>query len=58
MHLSLLTDTLGITLNEISGTLPSEIANWSNSLRHLLLNSNMLTGTLPSEIGLLQNLGK
>lgn len=44
---------LGLFLNKLTGTIPTEVALLSNNLRGWSLAVNALTGTLPSEIGLL-----
>ncbi len=41
---------LGLSNNQLSGTIPSEIGNLNN-LSWLFLNNNQLTGSIPPEIG-------
>ena len=51
-------DSINLSTNDLTGSLPSEVG-LLNNLRLLALNNNHMTGILPSEIGLtssLQNL--
>jgi len=49
------TDSLNLSYNELTGSIPPEIGNLTN-LNFLYLGSNGLTGSIPSEIGNLTNL--
>jgi len=49
------TDTLDLSGNELTGSIPPEIGNLTN-LTRLYLNNNQLTGSIPPEIGNLTNL--
>ena len=49
------TTYLYLSINDLTGSIPSEIGNLTN-LTSLWLNSNDLTGSIPSEIGNLTNL--
>ena len=46
---------LGLSANNLSGSIPPELANLA-SLEHLVLNVNPLTGSIPPELGNLANL--
>jgi len=48
---------VSLNSNQLSGTIPSELANLSN-LVELSLYLNQLTGSIPSELGSLSNLKK
>lgn len=54
---SFIEETLDLPLNDISGTIPSEIGLMSN-LNWLSLSNNALTGTIPLEINSMPDLGK
>ena len=43
------TDSLNLSYNELTGSIPSEIGNLTN-LTILYLSNNQLTGSIPSEI--------
>ena len=49
-------DTLALPVNQLSGSIPSELGNLSN-LEELWLRENQLLGAIPSELGNLSNLG-
>ena len=49
------TDSLNLSYNELTGSIPPEIGYLTN-LTYLYLNNNQLTGEIPSEIGNLTNL--
>ena len=49
------TDSLNLSYNELTGSIPPEIGYLTN-LTYLYLNNNQLTGEIPSEIGNLSNL--
>jgi len=48
-------DYLGLSNNQLSGSIPSELGNLSNLIR-LYLSSNQLSGIIPPEFGNLSNL--
>merc|ERR1711862_614643 len=45
-----------VDYNALSGSLPSSIGSWRNSMEVLQVQNNDLSGTIPTEIGLLQNI--
>lgn len=47
---------INMNYNQISGTIPSEIEGWSDSLIYFTFNNNSLTGSLPSGLSLLPSL--
>ena len=49
------TDSLNLSYNELTGSIPSEIGNLTN-LTYLNLEDNQLTGSIPPEIGNLTKL--
>jgi len=49
------TDSLNLSCNQLTGSIPPEIGNLTN-LKYLYLDDNELTGSIPSEIGNLTNL--
>ena len=49
------TDSLDLSNNQLTGSIPPEIGNLTN-LTWLWLNDNQLTGSIPPEIGNLTNL--
>ena len=49
------TDSLNLSENGLTGSIPSEIGNLTN-LTYMNLGSNQLTGSIPPEIGNLTNL--
>ncbi|MCY4645665.1 MAG: Ig-like domain-containing protein [Gammaproteobacteria bacterium] len=52
---AMMLDTLNLSWNQLSGSLPSELGQLDN-LRFLRVDSNQLSGSLPSELGQLDNL--
>lgn len=50
-------EILAVDNNEISGSLPKQIANLTN-LKQLWLGSNELTGSIPNTIGSMRSLGE
>ena len=46
---------MGLSYNQLTGEIPSDIGNLDN-LTYLILYNNQLTGTIPSELGDLTNL--
>ena len=55
MHILLITVTLYLSGNNLTGTIPTELGLLS-SLEDLNLEANQLSGTIPTEMGLLSNL--
>ena len=49
------TDTLNLSNNQLTGSIPPEIGNLTN-LTYLRLDDNQLTGPIPPEIGNLTNM--
>ena len=56
-HLSTL-ETLTLSDNSFSGSIPSTIGNHMKSLEYLSLDSNRLSGIIPEELGNLPKIGK